>query len=73
VADVVRVRGIGPRIARGLAGWVEAGPEAAHRSQKSFQLLSNPCENSYTKRAANPARPGGGSASGLQGGLPSCD
>jgi len=52
-AEVVRVRGIGPATARGLEGWVAAGPG----SQKSFQLLSIPCENSYTDRAGGPARP----------------
>lgn len=79
LADVERVRGIGPGTARGLAGWVVVGPGPVRHSQKCFQLLPLPCENSYTKRAGNPARPGSGfasagdSASGLQGGFPSCD
>lgn len=73
VADVTRVRGIGSRTARGLSGWVDTDPQPAHDSQKCFQFLPIPCENSYTKRAGMPARPGGGSASGLQGGFPSCD
>lgn len=82
--DLARVRGIGPGIVARLEGWAEAGAEAPRRSQKRFQLLSNPCENSYKRRAdptgeqapvsMDPERPGGsGRLHGLQGGSPSCD
>jgi hypothetical protein len=63
--ELTRVRGLGPRRVAALEGWVEVGaprPESAQggppagleESQKPFQLLSIPCENSY-KRRADPA------------------
>jgi len=55
VGEVVRVRGIGPGVARGLAGWARADPVdrpgPTETSQKRGQLLPNPSENSYKERA----------------------
>lgn len=101
VESLRAVRGIGPATLARLAGWVrvggpgrtpdrraEAGSVRPRRSQKPFQLLSIPCENSYKSRAdaagggrskALQARPADVSLcldhgiQGLQGGSPSCD
>jgi len=55
VGEVVRVRGIGPGVARGLAGWARVDPAGrpgpTETSQKRGQLLPNPSENSYKERA----------------------
>ena len=55
LAELTRVKGIGPAIAAGLVGWAEARPRAAgergDEPQKPLQLLPNPSENSYKDRA----------------------
>ena len=55
VADLERVRGIGPATVAGLAAWAEARPDPTTGGRadrkKGTQLLPNPSKNGYKERA----------------------